>query len=62
MRDEFDISALDNLITPSLPMKQAALSEDKMSNKYVQQRSSSVRVVFDLSASDNLVAAALSIS
>jgi hypothetical protein len=39
-RDEFDLSASDNLIAPSLPIKFTVLSKNEMKNRvgYLQDR------------------------
>jgi hypothetical protein len=55
VRDVFDTSASDNLITPSLPMSLAVLSENEMKMSKLHRRLSSVRDEFDLSASNNLI-------
>jgi hypothetical protein len=61
VRDEFDLSASDNLVAPSVLMRFPVLSENEMKQQLLQLRPSEVRDVFDLSASDNLVAPLLPI-
>jgi hypothetical protein len=57
VRDVFDLSNADNTITPSLPSSLSVLSENQMkATSLLQLRSSEVRVVFNLSTSDNLTA------
>jgi hypothetical protein len=54
VREEFNLSASDNWITPSLPIKLPVLSENETEAiKQLLYRLSSVRDEFDLSASDN---------
>jgi hypothetical protein len=55
VRDEFDLSASDNLSTPSALKSLPLLSEHEMKQILLPNRSSAVRDEFDLSASDNLI-------
>jgi hypothetical protein len=56
VRDEFDLSASANLVSPSLPILFAVFSENEMKQSLLLARSSEVSDVFDFSASDNLIA------
>jgi hypothetical protein len=57
MRDEFDLSASDNLITPSLPILLSVSEwECNEATSKLLLRSSEVSDEFDLSASNNLTA------
>jgi hypothetical protein len=56
MRDEFDLSASDNLIAPSSPMLLPVLMRMKWSVSLIQKRLSEVRDVWNKSASDSWIA------
>jgi hypothetical protein len=56
VREEFDLSASDNLMTPSLPSLFAVLSENQMKQQNLPLRLRDVRDVLDLIASDKLIA------
>jgi hypothetical protein len=56
VRNEFDLSASDNLITPSLPIAFSVLSENDMYQRVLPLKSSEMRDVFNLSTLDNLIA------
>jgi hypothetical protein len=61
-RDEFDLSASDNLIAPSLPILFSVLSENDMKASVLPKSLSEVRDEFNLSVSDNLATPSLPIS
>jgi hypothetical protein len=63
VRDEFDMSASDNLMAPSSPKGLSVLSENEMKQQefVLLLRLSAVRDEFNLSASDNLMAPQLPI-
>jgi hypothetical protein len=61
VRDEFDLSASDKLIPPSVPISLSELSENEILVTSLQQSSSEVRVEFNLSTSDNSSAPSLPI-
>jgi hypothetical protein len=57
VRNEFDLSASENLIAASAPIVSSILSENEMKQQVLlPPRSSEVRDVFDFSASDILMA------
>jgi hypothetical protein len=63
VRDVFDLSALNILVTPSAPILLSVLcvSENEMDDSLLLLRKSEVRDVFDLSALDNFIAPAVPI-
>jgi hypothetical protein len=62
VRDVFDLSASDNLIIPSLPMRFTELIENENeATSMLPLRSSEARDECDLSASANLIAPSLPI-
>jgi hypothetical protein len=61
MRDEFSLSASDNLIAPSVWILLTVLCEKGNEEQVLHLRLSQVRDVFDMSASDNLEAPSLPI-
>jgi hypothetical protein len=62
VRDEFNLSASDNLVAPFLPISLTVRSENEIKGICrLRLRSSEVRDEFDLSASDNLIAPLLPI-
>jgi hypothetical protein len=58
VRVEFDLSASDNLMAPSLPISFTVhhIIEHETKQVWLQVRLSAVSVVFDLSTSDNWMA------
>jgi hypothetical protein len=63
VRDECNLSASDNSITPSSPIPLPVLSENEMKQHVLQVRSSEVSDEFDfLSSSDNMIAPSVPMS
>jgi hypothetical protein len=55
VRDEFDLSASDSLMTPSSPILLSVLSESGRNNEILLWRLRNNSAEFDWSASDNLM-------